>query len=378
MKSILLTNKGIEDVAALEIKEIIGKKSEIEPFAVKFDCSKKELCKLCYKSQSARRIIALLAEFKTEKDLKPTTQNIKKNFPDLEKWLINKSKFKVDCIRRGEHNFKSNQIAGEIGELILKKCESKNLDIQVDLDNPEVLFGIYIFGEKAYFGVDFGSIDLGKRDYKVLTYTPSLKSNIGFALLKLADYSEKKTMVDPITTSGIVPIEAALYALGRSVNYYQKDKLIFKNLLEDPDDFFKKQDLQQKKKIAQITCLADQFRHIKAAKANSKIAGINKSINFSKFEVEWLDVKFDKNSIEVIASNAPRVSKQSKKRVNKIYDELFYHANYILALSGVIALITNKTNLIKKNAKKHGFKVHHERSVWQGEEELKIVIIKRD
>ena len=42
---------------------------------------------------------------------------------------------------------------------------------------------------------------------------------------------------------------------------------------------------------ANIFAFDSQFRHIDAAKKNSKIAGINKNINFSRTEIEWLDTK---------------------------------------------------------------------------------------
>ncbi len=380
MDSLLITNKGIEDVAALEIKELIGKKASTDPYVVKFKCKIEELCKVSYKSQTARRVLMLIAEFDASEKLEQTVKKIKPHIKNLDKWLNKESTFVVKCKRIGKHNYKSSDLAGEIGKAICKKTKSeKGYEPKVNLKNPDVIFYLFLVEKKAYFGVDFSGFDLGKRDYKVLTYTPSLKPNLAYVILKLANYSADKTVADPFTSSGIVPIEAALYASGKSPNFYQKSKLLFSKNLKKPENFFKKLDAPNKKnkEIADIHCLADQFRHIKAAKANSKIAGVNKLINFSKFEVEWLDTKFEKQSIDIIASNAPRSSKHNQERVNKLYDELFYQANYILKPNGVVALISNKIETIQTNAEKHGFKIMHSRSIWQGEEELKIIIIKK-
>ena len=54
MKGFLVTHKGMENIAALEVKEIIGKNSEIGEGCIVFDFKEYEdLFKLCYKSQLA-------------------------------------------------------------------------------------------------------------------------------------------------------------------------------------------------------------------------------------------------------------------------------------------------------------------------------------
>jgi len=64
MKGFLITHKGMEDTAALEVKELIGKNPKIEETCIVFDIKKyEELFKLCYKSQSAIGIFYLLHEF---------------------------------------------------------------------------------------------------------------------------------------------------------------------------------------------------------------------------------------------------------------------------------------------------------------------------
>ena len=55
MKALLLTHKGMEDIASLDVHEIIGEKSEQEDSHLIFDFKKHEdLFKLCYFSQSSK------------------------------------------------------------------------------------------------------------------------------------------------------------------------------------------------------------------------------------------------------------------------------------------------------------------------------------
>ena len=92
MKGLVITSKGIEDIAALEVKELIKAKSEIKDSCVIFDIKKlEELCLLCYKAQSAEKILFLLGAFEL-KELEKSIAKIK--FDD---WLYKKTTFRVSC-----------------------------------------------------------------------------------------------------------------------------------------------------------------------------------------------------------------------------------------------------------------------------------------
>ena len=69
MKGLVLCNKGIEEIIALDIKEIIRRKAKsIEGYVV-FELEKKEeLCKLCYLSQAAKKIVLVLDSFKFQSE----------------------------------------------------------------------------------------------------------------------------------------------------------------------------------------------------------------------------------------------------------------------------------------------------------------------
>ena len=82
MKGFLTTHKGMEDIAALEVKDLISSKSKIDETCIVFNIKNYEdLFKLCYRSQSAIGISYILQEF-TYKDI---LNDFKKN---LEKIVI--------------------------------------------------------------------------------------------------------------------------------------------------------------------------------------------------------------------------------------------------------------------------------------------------
>ena len=118
--------------------------------------------------------------------------------------------------------------------------------------------------------------------------------------------------------------------------------------------------------------------NINAAKKNAKIAGINKAINFSRIDPEWLDLKLDKESIDKIVTHPPELTKHTNpKDIEKIHDQFFYQAEFIIKKDGKVVVITKTTDLIKKAAEKYKFKVEKEREVWEGKEAFKLVVFSK-
>ena len=371
MKGLAITSKGIENIAAMEIKELINNDYKIEEGCVIFDFKDfKDLCLLCYKAQSVDRVVYLLDKFEFKsffEDLKIFIEELNFN-----KWL-NYKKFKIECIRLGTHNFNSVDIKEKTAELIFKKSNNK---IKPDVKDYGVIFLFYIVDNKCYFGIDFAGFELNKRGYKIFLHPNSLRGTIAYALVRENNFKKKDVMLDPFSRDGVIAIEAALYANNFSVNYYKKDKFAFLKLKLniDFDELFKNIDKKRKESKTKIYNYDHLFKYVDFSKKNAKIAGVDKYINFSRVELEWLDIKFKKESVDEIITNPP-----SSKNTNldKIYNEFFYQAEYILKKNGLIALISKMPELIKKHAEKHNFIIAKEKDIWSGEQQLKIMVFKK-
>ncbi len=137
------------------------------------------------------------------------------------------------------------------------------------------------------------------------------------------------------------------------------------------EKWFKDIDKKSLKKIKnQIHAIDSDFRNIKAAKKNSKIAGIDKIIEFSKKEVDFLDIKFKEDSVDKIISYIPSVSKRdSEEKLKKLYDELFYQLEFILKEKGSLNFIAMEKKLLMEKAKRY-FKLKKEKEVWTGKKKL--------
>ena len=91
--------------------------------------------------------------------------------------------------------------------------------------------------------------------------------------------------------------------------------------------------------------------------------------------MEWLDTKYGKNSADIIVTHPPFISKRtSKKAIEKIYDQLFYCAKFILKDDGNLTVLINSVENLMQFADKYNFNLKRKHDVYQGEEKLEIAV----
>jgi len=134
---------------------------------------------------------------------------------------------------------------------------------------------------------------------------------------------------------------------------------------------FKKFDKEISASKLKIYNVDSSMKHINYAKKNSKIAGIEKKINFSRMDIGWLDTKFDEGKIDKIVTKMPNLQ---EKQSDNMYNEFFYQAEFILNNKGKIVLIGNK-DLIKKYSQKYKFKISDKRKVFSGKHEYEVFVL---
>jgi 23S rRNA G2445 N2-methylase RlmL len=362
MKGLAITHKGIEGAASLEISEILGSKEKVNESCVEFDIEKQEdLAKVCYFGQSILKVLYLFNSFKIG-SLEDIDKNISNCLESVKEFITPKRSFAVRALIEENGNYETDEICIEV-------ADSMKLDNKVDLKNPDVILFVYIYKDNCYIGIDFSGEDLSKRDYRIYTHYEALKATKAYALLRVADFCGSGVMLDPFCGSGTILIEAAIHAKKFSQNYYSKDKFAFLNYLDvDLEEFdsFEKVD-------GKIIGYDIEMRHVVAARKNAKIAGVEKEIDFSKVEIEWLDTKFDEGSVDFIITNPPNKSHKNEKKIEKLYLNFFDKASFILTDQGSVTLITKTYDMIKKSAVAKGFKIEDEKTIRTGEDDFKIV-----
>ncbi len=383
MKGLAITNKGVEEIAGKEIASLINAKTFVKETAVVFDINEmKELCLLCYKSQSVARVLYLFEHFNFHENVYDMIHSVVDGI-DFGQWLDRNTSFCVRCERLGLHDFTSSEIEEKTGEFILNAVKEKlGFKPKVNLGKPDIVFYVYINSKACYIGIDFAGFDLSKREYKIFNTPVSLKGNVAYALTGYAELKKTDIILDPFCDTGVILIEAALFLSNFPVNFYLKNKFAFlKFKCFDKfkfNDFFKEVDKKIELKKLNLTGCDYLLKHVKASQKNAKIAGVNKLINFSKVSIEWLDTKFKKNSVDKVITFVPQLSKNIKQQeVEKVYKEFFYQGDYILKETGKIVIISRTSELIVKNAERYHFRMARRKSVYQGKEMFEVMVFER-
>ena len=383
MKALAITSKGIEDISSLEIEEILGSKADKKKGCVLFSIKTyKDLCKVCYLSQSIEKGMLLLSSFsfKESDDLyKKLARSIRSS--DTSKFLSKKTTFRASSKTIDNNEIIKDELNPKIGEMIIDKIQKeKKYNQKVNLETPDITFFTYIVKKTCYFGIDFSGFELHKRDYRVFQNPRSLRATIAYSLCRIARYKVKDSILDPFCGAGSILIEAALFASNMPINYYRKDKFAFLKLkpLKKIDLSKMFQAIDKKMKIkepkTEIYGYDTILHYIQSARKNAKIAGINKQINFSKIDLDWIDVKFKEKSIDKIITQPPPLTRHSNpKEIEKIYNNLFYQAEYILKDKGTITLISRNQEPLKKSAERYKFKLKNERKVVAGKREMDVL-----
>ncbi len=355
--------EGLESITQLEIKEILKQESKIiipsrVIFKVKDD---KDLANFIYNSRSSIKAYKLITklEFKDLEDLLKKIEKVK--FPKI------RSPFAVKCDRVGEHGFSSIDLEKEIGEII-----NKNSRLKVDLKDPTTIILIDIIGNNCFVGIDYTGIKLSKRDYRIKLIPNPLNPCLAYTLLRVADIKPKDIVLDPSCKSGEILIEAALYLQNIPVNKKAFDKLAFTKLIN-----FKPKDKYKNKKL-ELYAIDNSQNSLRCTEINAKIAGINKSIKFSKQDIEWLDTKFKKGSINKIIT-FPQIptNRIPIRELEQVYKELFYQAEFILNKKGTITVLTTTPEVMKKYAELNKFKLEKELKIRYINEDYTIQVFKK-
>lgn len=312
------------EVCILDIKEITGKDATINgQMLLLAKATPEDIASLCCFCQSAKRVCVtydnkLIGKAKTFA-LRATKFNREESTPKLE---------------------------AELGAQI--KDSSK---LEVSLDNPDLLLHAYV-GEITKIGIDITGQDLSKRPYKMFNQSSSIKGTLAYVLNRLAGITKDSIILDPFCGTGTIAIEAVMYQNRISPFLFENKFQVIPELKKAFDKI--KNPEPNHKPI--VSCFDVLLPSMMQAKKNAKLAGVDKLLNVSKVDVDWIDTKFDKHEVEFIITQPPLGNKHIEKKMRKLYDELFYQARYILKPKGKLCILFTNESLLE-NHKKHKFKL---------------------
>lgn len=372
-----LTHQGLETLAWNEIETLAttAKLTHTQPGIIVFSVKDEQtLAHITYHARTLTKTFHLLSQQTF------TGTPLPQDLPDIKKYLD--KTFLFTCEREGTHTFTSFDI-----EQAFNSAIAAQYSVTLDRKNPQtrlfalitqrtITLGSDFKGptteDTLFFGIDYSGIDLGRRPYRIFLGTESIKGTIAAALLQFSDYNPKQILLDPFCRHGTIPIEAALLSTNISANKYDKEKIAFTKLpytkLTATDD--------EREHKGTIICMDNNFKNVSNSQKNAKIAGIVKSIEFSRTDLQWLDAKIGKKNCDRIITYPPQPGRSlAESTAEKIYHDIFYQAEFILKKSGKVGLLMKRGgHLALPSAEKYGFKLEKQLLTRQGEEEISFLL----
>jgi len=380
MRIFCVVPRGLEPVACLDAKELVSKKAESGDGWIAFGTDDiKEAFRFAYRAQSVSKVMVSAAESDPSKDgdLEGAFQKMvsQADWPSI---LPEGMSFAAKATKVGEEDLPSPDIAAMVGGMIKDKTSAA-----VNLKDPDVLVSIFVGVDRLAFGLDLSGDDLSKRPYRLFLQGQAIKAPLAYALVRESGWTSKMSLLDPFCQAGTVPIEAALWVSGTSANKFAKERLFFtkSRLWKDLDvkSVLEEEDRSAVQDPVSLVAMDESFRSISSSKKNSKIAGIEKIITFSKLDVGWLDVKFGKGGLDCIASFPPMPSRLiPQSKLDGIYKEFLHQCGYILKKNGKVSILSRSVAPWLKPVKDNGFKVSHSRPVWQGKEQMVLMVLEKE
>lgn len=334
MKYVIHTPKGLLKYSIKEAQKIGLQLTKKTSSTASFEAKPSEAYKYTYKAQCIDRIL-----------LHIDTQRIKK-IDDIEisvsediTKLIQDKTYRVTAQRKQEAPFSSINIEKRVGHLL---CQ-KGID-NVDLTRPQLVVRCIYEDNKLITGIDIGGKDLSKREYKVFSNKNSINPVLGASFLQHLPYQDGDSVVNPFCRDGVLPIELAYQTTQTSPHYFspefsfEKAGLLTFNQI---DTLLESLEGQRKPSTISIHSYDRHFRNIKAHKKNAKIAGVQKEISFSRFEPEFLDLKFPDKSVDIIYGRPEQPTRHTPEiKLRHIYHDLFRYGQYSLKDNGKMIFMT--------------------------------------
>lgn len=159
-------------------------------------------------------------------------------------------------------------------------------------DGEEFPVRVFLMKDEVTVGLDSTGESLHKRGYRKLTAKAPLAENLAAALLQLTPWNGSRILVDPFCGSGTFPIEAAMMAahmapgMNRSFTAQNWPHVIPAKVWADT--------AEEARELVDLSVETDiqgydiDDKMVEIARANARLAGVEKLIHFQRRGVEQL------------------------------------------------------------------------------------------
>jgi len=279
------TNRGIESVAAEEIRSLVGGSPAVHhPGMVTFEADENALYTLHRRARSLHRVLIerIRAEFGSLQDIYDIACRL-----GVTSLLAPDQTFAVRAKRHGKHDFGSPDVERVVGQPIVDTYRTATATrLPVDLDDPSVVIRVFVRHGRVLIAVDAtGGRSLHRRWYRSVEHDAALRPTLAYAMLHVAGYDGTSRLVDPMCGAGTIPIEAALLAADRPPAPEHEPSIPDIEFLDADGDWRDRASSPETESAKGgqrpgITARDISDRWLRAARENASVAGVEELIEF--------------------------------------------------------------------------------------------------
>lgn len=287
---ILPCHFGLESVLKREVIDIGYDVTKVEDGRVTFLGDEEAIARANIFLRTAERVLLKIGSFHAEtyEELFQGTRNL-----PWEEFLPADAKFWVAKAA----SVKSKLFSPSDIQSIMKKAMVERMKSVYNINwfqenGDSFPIRVFLMKDEVTVGLDTTGESLHKRGYRKLTAKAPIAENLAAALIMLTPWKKDRILIDPFCGSGTFPIEAAMMAAnmapGMNRNFIAQDwkHIVDKRFWYDSVD--EANDLLDLSVQTEIQGYDIDEKMVEIARANAKLAGVEKIIHFQKRPVEAL------------------------------------------------------------------------------------------
>ena len=311
---------GLESVLKREIYDLGYEISSVADGRVSFLADEEGVCRANINLRTAERVLINVASFKATSydELFEGTKAI-----DWDRYLPENAKFWVKKASSVKSKlFSPSDIQSIIKKAIVEKLKTVYHRNWFEEDGNEYPLRVSIMKDMVTIALDTSGESLHKRGYRQLRSGAPISETLAAALLMLTPWKKDRILVDPFCGCGTFPIEAALMAaniapgVNRDFTACDWSNLVEAKIWRDAYD--EARDLEDYDFHGDLQGYDIDGEVVKAARANAKMAGVDKMIHFQQRDVA--DLRHPKKYGFVVTNPPYGERLEEKKNLKTLYE----------------------------------------------------------
>ena len=314
-------NFALEAILSREIKDLGYEVSKVEDGRVSFFCDEEGICRSNLWLRTAERVMIKVGEFHAE-----TYEELFQNTRRLpwHQWIPKNGEFPVAKASSVKSKlFSTSDIQSIVKKAVVESMKQKYKLDWFPEDGGKYPIHVFLFKDRVVLYIDTSGLALHKRGYREIGSEAPIKETLAAAMMALTPWREGRPLVDPFCGSGTILIEAAMK--GKNIAPGLKREFVSESWTNMPRGLWKRSREEAEDAILKDTDFLIQGYDVddavlKVARANARLAGVEKHIHFQRRDVRELS---SNDKYGFIVTNPPYGERlEDTKKVEGLYKDM--------------------------------------------------------